>query len=54
MIPLRSRRTTPDGNLLPTRITEAMTRYECDRHVGIGMSEFLEQVVDGWPTGVPR
>ena len=54
MIPLRSRRTTPDGNQLHTRITEAMTRYECDGHVGLGMSEFLDQVVDGWPIGVPR
>ncbi|WP_420452317.1 DUF7064 domain-containing protein [Ilumatobacter sp.] len=54
MIPLRNRRTTPDGEELTTRITEAMTRYECDGRVGIGMSEFLDQVVDGWPIGVPR
>jgi hypothetical protein len=53
MIPLRNRRTTPDGELLHTRITEAMMRYECDGKVGIGMSEFLDQVVDGWPIGVP-
>lgn len=53
MIPLRNRRKTPDGEQLHTRITEAMTRYECDGHVGIGMSEFLDQVVDGWPIGVP-
>lgn len=53
MIPLRNRRTTPDGEQLHTRITEAMTRYECDGHAGIGMSEFLDQVVDGWPIGVP-
>lgn len=31
-----------------------MTRYECDGVEGIGMSEFLDQVVDGWPIGVPR
>ena len=43
----------PDGEQLHTRITEAMTRYECDGKVGIGMSEFLDQVVDGWPIGVP-
>jgi hypothetical protein len=54
MIPLRNRRKTPDGDQLHTRITEAMTRYECDGQVGIGMSEFLDQVVDGWPIGVPR
>ncbi len=54
MIPLRNRRKTPDGEALHTRITEAMTRYECDGRKGIGMSEFLDQVVDGWPIGVPR
>jgi len=54
MIPLRNRRTTPDGEQLHTRITEAMTRFECDGQVGIGMSEFLDQVIDGWPIGVPE
>ncbi|MEM1332245.1 MAG: hypothetical protein AAGG08_02205 [Actinomycetota bacterium] len=54
MIPLRNRRTTPDGEQLFTRITEAMTRFECDGRTGIGMSEFLDQVVDGWPIGVPQ
>jgi hypothetical protein len=54
MIPLRNRRATPDGDWLHTRITEAMTRYECDGRTGIGMSEFLDQVVDGWPIGVAR
>lgn len=53
MIPLRNRRTTPDGEQLQTRITEAMTRYDCDGRRGIGMSEFLDQVVDGHPIGVP-
>jgi len=24
-----------------------MTRYECDGHVGIGMSEYLDQIIDG-------
>lgn len=47
LIPLRNRRTDADGNELTTRITEAMTRYECDGQVGIGMSEYLDQVVDG-------
>ncbi len=54
LIPLRNRRTTPDGEQLHTRITEAMTSYECDGQTGIGMSEFLDQVVDGWPIGVER
>ena len=51
LIPLRNRRTDPDGNELTTRITEAMTRYECDGHIGIGMSEYLDQIVDGEPVG---
>ena len=54
MIPLRNRRPAPTGEWLHTRITEAMTRFECDGHTGIGMSEFLDQVVDGHPVGVPR
>lgn len=51
LIPLRNRRTTPDGEQLVTRITEAMTRYACDGRTGIGMSEYLDQVVDGVPVG---
>jgi hypothetical protein len=51
LIPLRNRRTTPDGEQLVTRITEAMTRYRCGDRTGIGMSEYLDQVVDGRPVG---
>lgn len=51
LIPLRHRRTDAEGNELTTRITEAMTRYECDGQVGIGMSEYLDQIVDGRPVG---
>lgn len=51
LIPLRNRRTTPDGEQLHTRITEAMTRYECDGRTGIGMSEYLDQILDGVPVG---
>ena len=51
MIPLRNRRTTPDGEQLHTRITEAMTRYECNGRKGMGMSEYLDQIVDGNPVG---
>ncbi len=51
LIPLRNRRTTPDGEQLTTRITEAMTRYRCDGRTGIGMSEYLDQIVDGRPVG---
>jgi hypothetical protein len=46
LIPLRNRR---DGQV--TRITEAMTRFECDGLVGYGMSEYLDQVIDGQPSG---
>jgi hypothetical protein len=51
MIPLRNRRKTPDGEQLHTRITEAMTRYECNGRKGMGMSEYLDQIVDGKPIG---
>jgi hypothetical protein len=51
LIPLRNRRTTPGGEELTTRITEAMTRYRCGDLVGVGMSEYLDQVVDGRPVG---
>lgn len=46
LLPLRNRR---DGST--TRITEAFTRFTCDGHVGQGMSEYLDQVVDGVPVG---
>lgn len=51
LVPLRNRRATPEGDRLVTRITEAMTRYRCGDHTGIGMSEYLDQVVDGLPIG---
>jgi hypothetical protein len=46
MVPLRNRR---DGRT--TRITEAMTRFTCDGHEGVGMAEYLDQLVDGRPSG---
>ncbi|HEX4741379.1 MAG TPA: hypothetical protein VH353_08620 [Caulobacteraceae bacterium] len=51
LIPLRSRRRTPDGTELTTRITEGMTEYRCDGKIGYGLSEYLDQIVDGRPTG---
>jgi hypothetical protein len=51
LIPLRNRRTTPDGVLLETRITEGMTEYRCGDQVGFGLSEYLDQIVDGAPNG---
>jgi hypothetical protein len=51
LIPLRNRRQSPDGDTLMTRITEGMTEFTCDSHVGYGLSEFLDQIVDGEPVG---
>lgn len=51
LIPLRNRRTTADGTELQTRITEGMTRYRCGDLVGYGLSEYLDQIVDGRPSG---
>lgn len=51
LIPLRNRRATPDGEHQTTRIVEAMTRFRCGDRVGIGMSEYLDQIVDGVPVG---
>ena len=51
LIPLRNQRTAPDGEQLFTRITEGLTRYECDGMTGWGMSEYLDQIVDGIPIG---
>lgn len=54
LIPLRNRRKTPDGGALITRITEGMTEYRCNGLVGYGLSEYLDQIVDGKPTGLGR
>lgn len=51
LIPLRNRRIGVDGSKLFTRITEGMTEYRCDGKVGYGMSEYLDQMVDGKPAG---
>jgi hypothetical protein len=51
LIPLRNRRHTPDGQELLTRITEGMTEFECDGMKGYGLSEYLDQIVDGEPVG---
>lgn len=52
LIPLRNRRRTPDGDALLTRITEGMTEFECDGLKGYGLSEYLDQIVDGEPVGM--
>ncbi|MEM7017244.1 MAG: hypothetical protein AAF512_07870 [Pseudomonadota bacterium] len=51
LIPLRNRRKTPDGRELLTRITEGMTEFHCDGKTGYGLSEYLDQIVDGKPVG---
>lgn len=51
LIPLRNRRKTADGESLQTRITEALTRFRYGDRVGYGMSEYLDQIVDGKPVG---
>jgi len=52
LIPLRNRRKTPDGQELNTRITEGMTEYKCNGLTGYGLSEYLDQIVDGKPVSV--
>ena len=45
-IPLRNRR-----NGMTTRIVEGMTRWRSDGLEGSGLSEYLDQIVDGQPVG---
>ena len=45
-IPLRNRR-----NGMTTRIVEGMTRWRGDGLEGSGLSEYLDQIVDGRPVG---
>jgi hypothetical protein len=52
LIPLRNRREAPDGQMLTTRITEGMTAYTCNGEPALGMSEYLDQIVDGRPVGI--
>ncbi|HWS46348.1 MAG TPA: hypothetical protein VN636_10835, partial [Acidimicrobiia bacterium] len=51
LIPLRNRRTTPEGDQLVTRISEGMTEWSCNGRTGYGLSEYLDQIVDGRPVG---
>jgi len=53
LIPLRNRRTTPEGEQLVTRISEGLTEWRLDDgRVGYGLSEYLDQIVDGAPVGI--
>jgi hypothetical protein len=51
LIPLRNRRQTPEGEQLVTRISEGMTEWKWDGRSGYGLSEYLDQIVDGVPVG---
>jgi hypothetical protein len=51
LAPLRNRRTTPEGEELLTRISEGLTEWRCDGRVGHGLSEYLDQIIDGRPVG---
>jgi hypothetical protein len=46
-IPLRFRRHDQ-----VTRVTEGMTRWRCEGRLGLGVLEYLDQMVDGRPVGV--
>ena len=52
LIPLRNRRQREDGSWLVTRITEAMTSFRCNGESALGMTEYLDQIVDGRPIGM--
>jgi hypothetical protein len=53
LIPLRNRRPSPNGELLVTRISEGLTEWTLgDGRVGYGMSEYLDQIIDGKPVGI--
>ena len=54
LIPLRNRRTGADGVELTTRITEVFTEYRCGDLVGYGLSEYLDQIIDGQPSGLAK
>jgi hypothetical protein len=54
LIPLRNRRPDPNtGDMLVTRISEGMTEWTLDDgRTGYGLSEYLDQIVDGTPVGL--
>jgi hypothetical protein len=58
MVPLRNRRQDPEGEWLTTRIGEGLTRWTiegadgAEPRSGWGLSEYLDQIVDGRPVGL--
>ena len=52
-VPLRNRKVTQDGTEFITRIGEGLTKWtRDDGRTGYGMTEYLDQVVDGIPVGL--
>jgi len=53
LVPLRNRRQTPDGDWLQTRIGEGLTEWKVEGvdGSGWGLSEYLDQIIDGDPVG---
>ncbi|MBT3310919.1 MAG: hypothetical protein HN737_01785 [Desulfobacterales bacterium] len=51
LIPLRNRRTTDEGDVLETRIIEAMIEFHYNGMRGVGMAEYLDFIEDGQPAG---
>jgi len=52
LVPLRNRRTSPEGEELLTRVSEGLTEWRWNGLTGYGLSEYLDQIVDGRPVGV--
>ena len=54
LVPLRNRRRSPDGEWLHTRIGEGLTEWTVDgvEGTGWGLSEYLDQLIDGRPVGI--
>lgn len=51
LIPLRNRRQKDDGEWMKTRIIEGFTQVQCNGKIGYGMTEYLDQMVNGRPVG---
>lgn len=52
LAPLRNRRRA-EGEMLVSRVAEGFTRFTWDGATALGMSEYIERVVDGEPIGYP-
>lgn len=52
LAPLRNRRKAGDETLV-SRVAEGFTRFSWDGQEGYGMTEYIERIEDGKPTGFP-